>query len=71
MKETIEFETATTVYKSLHGLALNICGKCSQNYMKTPHGLSGIPTQISEYLALQPHTGNAVSHIEVSPCGIN
>ena len=29
------------------------------------HGLSVIPTQILEYLDLQPLTGNAVSHIEV------
>jgi len=59
------FETATTVYKSLHGLAPEYMQLSLQNCWELVHTLSVIPTWILEYLTLQPLTGNAASNIEV------
>ena len=66
VKEMIVFETATTVYKSLHGLApeymQHMFTKMSENSSRS---LRNTDTEILEYLALQPLTSNAASHIEV------
>ena len=64
IKEMIVFNTATAVYKSLHGLAPEYMQLMFTKLLEMVHGLSVIPTQILEYLALQPLTGNVVSDNE-------
>ena len=60
----ILFETATTVYKSLHGLAPDYMQLMFTKLLENgSRSLRNTKANL-EYLALQPLTGNSDSHIE-------
>ena len=67
----IVFETATAVYKHLHGLAPEYMQLMFSKLLENSLQALRSTARLLEYLALQPLMCNAVSHMEVCMCGIN